>query len=145
VVSITYSAQPLPPKTLHATCEETYISPKRFPSNPSRYRDQRIPRASEMCACVSQSINPEPHTRYFEGRDPSSKTHYSFLSPRNDRPIQLLPWCDSAQTPITLANESQSMLNLYSGGGTNPSVLYNSLSSLWALNACGSWFLLSDG
>jgi hypothetical protein len=37
------------------------------------------------------------------------------------------------------------MFNLRSGGGTNPSVLYNSPSSVQALNACGLWFLLTDG
>jgi hypothetical protein len=108
---------------------------------------------------MSRSTNPLGNVRMCVAIDKSGSTYgdtlraeiqavqsiSSLLSPRNESPIQLLPWCDSAEAPISLPNESQLMLNLHSGGGTNPSVLYNSRSSVQALNACGLWFLLTDG
>jgi hypothetical protein len=108
---------------------------------------------------MSRSTNPLGNVRLCVAIDKSGSTYgdtlraeikavqsiSSLLSPRNESPIQLLPWCDRAETPISLPDESQLMLNLRSGGGTNPSVLYNSPSSVQALNACGLWFLLTDG
>ena len=69
----------------------------------------------------------------------------SLLSPRNENPVRLLPWCDEALPPICLLKESKMMPNLGSGGGTNPNVLYSSAESLHALSSCGIWFLLTDG
>lgn len=67
------------------------------------------------------------------------------LSPRNENPLRLLPWCDETLDPIYLPKESTLMQNLTSSGGTNPSVLYSSAACLEALSACGLWFLLTDG
>jgi hypothetical protein len=69
----------------------------------------------------------------------------SLLSPRNEKPISLLPWCDWALDPIYLPKQSTSMLNLTSDGGTDPSVLYSSPACLRALTTCELWFLLTDG
>jgi hypothetical protein len=69
----------------------------------------------------------------------------SLLSPRNEKPISLLPWCDEALDPIYLPKQSTSMLNLTSDGGTDPSVLYSSPACLRALTTCELWFLLTDG
>ena len=66
------------------------------------------------------------------------------LSPRNESPLLLLPWCDETQNPICLPKESTAMHNLVSGGGTNP-VLYSSPACVQALSTCGLWFLLTDG
>ena len=69
----------------------------------------------------------------------------SLLSPRNENPVRLLPWCNEALPPICLPKESTLMRNLESRGGTNPKVLYSSAASLHALSSCGLWFLLTDG
>ena len=69
----------------------------------------------------------------------------SLLSPRNENPVRLLPWCDEALPPVFLPKEFKMMRNLESGGGTNPNVLYSSAESLRALSSCGIWFLLTDG
>jgi hypothetical protein len=69
----------------------------------------------------------------------------SLRSPRNENPIKLLPWCDKAETLISLPEEGFKMKSLYSEGGTNPSVLYTSHDSVQALSNCGLWFLLTDG
>ena len=69
----------------------------------------------------------------------------SLLSPRNENPVRLLPWCDEALPPICLPKESKIMHSLESDGGTSPKVLYSSAASLHALSSCGLWFLLTDG
>ena len=69
----------------------------------------------------------------------------SLVSPRNENPVRLLPWCDKALPPIRLPKESKMMRNLQSSGGTDPNVLYSSAESLRALSSCGIWFLLTDG
>ncbi|KAH7327539.1 hypothetical protein BKA65DRAFT_481235 [Rhexocercosporidium sp. MPI-PUGE-AT-0058] len=69
----------------------------------------------------------------------------SLVSPRNESPAQLLPWCDKVERPIQLPTESRTMNNLISEGGTNPSILYSEPESLQALRKCGLWFLLTDG
>jgi hypothetical protein len=61
----------------------------------------------------------------------------SLRSPRNENPIKLLPWCDKAETLISLPEEGFKMNSLYSEGGTNPSVLYTSHDSVQALSNCG--------
>ena len=69
----------------------------------------------------------------------------SLLSPRNENPVRLLPWCDEALPPIFLPKESKKMKTLQASGGTNPKVLYSSATSLRALSSCGLWFLFTDG
>lgn len=63
----------------------------------------------------------------------------------NNAPVKVLPWCHRAYPPITFSNSHAAWGDIGSGGGTDPSVLYESMSCLAALRSAGLWVLMTDG
>ena len=99
----------------------------------------------DLSICIAIDISGSTYGKTLRKEIGAVQKICSLLSPRNENPVRLLPWCDEALPPIFLPKESKKMKTLQSGGGTNPKVLYSSATSLRALSSCVLWFLFTDG
>ncbi|KAL9574075.1 hypothetical protein ACKAV7_001851 [Fusarium commune] len=59
--------------------------------------------------------------------------------------IQVLPWCHTALEPVIFPNSYEARRRIGSGGGTDPSSLYQSPTCLASLRSAGIWVLMTDG
>jgi hypothetical protein len=67
------------------------------------------------------------------------------ISPRNETPVQVLPWNDTIGSSINMSREPNKLSAITSLGGTDPRVLYTPGPYLETLKDSGIWFLLTDG
>ncbi|KAF4943730.1 hypothetical protein FGADI_13201 [Fusarium gaditjirri] len=63
----------------------------------------------------------------------------------NSAVIQVLPWCHTALEPVIFPNSYEARRRIGSGGGTDPSSLYQSPTCLASLRSAGIWVLMTDG
>ncbi|RYP24547.1 hypothetical protein DL765_000567 [Monosporascus sp. GIB2] len=63
----------------------------------------------------------------------------------NSASVQVLPWCHTASEPIIFPKSYEARRGIGSGGGTDPSSLYQSPTCLAALRSAGIWVLMTDG
>ncbi|KAH7157290.1 hypothetical protein B0J13DRAFT_435862 [Dactylonectria estremocensis] len=63
----------------------------------------------------------------------------------NSASVQVLPWCHTALEPIIFPKSYEARRRIGSGGGTDPSSLYQSPTCLAALRSAGIWVLMTDG
>ncbi|KAF9760843.1 hypothetical protein IL306_004095 [Fusarium sp. DS 682] len=63
----------------------------------------------------------------------------------NSASVQVLPWCHTALEPVIFPNSYEARRRIGSGGGTDPSSLYQSPTCLASLRSAGIWVLMTDG
>ncbi|KAF4331822.1 hypothetical protein FBEOM_14403 [Fusarium beomiforme] len=63
----------------------------------------------------------------------------------NSASVQVLPWCHTALEPVIFPNSYEAQRGIGSGGGTDPSSLYQSPTCLASLRSAGIWVLMTDG
>ncbi|KAF2659688.1 hypothetical protein K491DRAFT_675420 [Lophiostoma macrostomum CBS 122681] len=99
----------------------------------------------EVPVCVAIDRSGSTYGQVLQVEIGAVQSICSLMSPRNESPVRVLPWCDQVLDPISLPKQATALQHLTSSGGTDPSVLYSSAACLEALSASGLWFLLTDG
>ncbi|KAF2176208.1 hypothetical protein K469DRAFT_608056 [Zopfia rhizophila CBS 207.26] len=99
----------------------------------------------EVPICIAIDRSGSTYGRVLRVERGAVQSISRLMSPRNESPVRVLPWCDEVLSPISLPKQAAALERLHSSGGTDPSVLYSSSECLQALSSCGLWFLLTDG
>lgn len=99
----------------------------------------------EIPICIAIDRSGSTYGRVLQVEIGAVQSICRLMSPRNESPVRVLPWCDDVLNPISLPKQATALQRLGSNGGTDPSVLYSSPTYLQALSSCGLWFLLTDG
>ncbi|KAH7141987.1 hypothetical protein EDB81DRAFT_54242 [Dactylonectria macrodidyma] len=74
-----------------------------------------------------------------------AQQHQHQHSDSNSASVQVLPWCHRALEPVIFPKSYEAQRRIGSGGGTDPSSLYQSPTCLAALRSAGIWVLMTDG